>query len=714
MKSPPSPADLSLLPPDGGPDWNRLVFERSPYLLQHAANPVDWWPWGDAAFEEARRTGKPVFLSVGYATCHWCHVMERESFEDDDVAKLMNDAFVCVKVDREERPDVDHAYMTITQALTGSGGWPMTVLLTPDREAFFAGTYFPKSGRHGRPGMLELVPMLRDAWRQRRDLVVQEAGRITEALRDMTSASPGGELAVSTLEAGRDQLASRFDRTFGGFGHAPKFPTPHQLSFLLRWHRRSGDQAALEMVQSTFGAMRRGGLFDHVGFGYHRYSTDREWLVPHFEKMLYDQALLLLAASEAWQVTKSPQLEAIAREIATYVLRDMTSPEGGFYSAEDADSEGEEGLFYTWPLDEAMAVLGEDGPVVTKAYHFTREGNYHDEATRRPSGRNIPHLGRGLVETARELGMELDELHATLERGRLKLFAARSKRIRPLLDDKVLTDWNGLMIAALGRAGAALDVPEWIAAADRAADFVLAKLRGADGRLLKRWRAGEAGLPPVLDDYAFMTWGLVSLYRATFEPRRLEVALELARTMLRDFHDDADGALFLGSESGEKLPVRGKESYDGAIPSGNSVAALALVELARLTGEPTLEARAGEILAAYAGALTRMPSAHCQMLAALDMSLGPSHEIVVAGRREAADTRAMLRALQEAHLPNAVVLLREAGADDAMDRLAPFTTGMAAIGGKATAFACSGFACSAPTTDVEALLRQLAASVAAE
>ena len=703
----PDATALAALPSDGGSAWNRLVFERSPYLLQHAANPVDWRPCGDEAFDAARRENKPVFLSIGYSTCHWCHVMEQESFEDDEVAAALNEAFVCIKVDREERPDVDAAYMTVTQALTGSGGWPMTVVLTPDRKPFFAGTYFPKRGRHGRPGVMDLVPMLSSAWARQRDAVVAEADRITDALADMTRSAPGAELGVEAIEAARDQLAARFDPLHGGFGRAPKFPSPHQLSLLLRWHHRSGDPHALAMVESTLDGLRRGGIFDHVGLGLHRYATDREWLVPHFEKMLYDQALLINACVDAWLVTGRDEHATFAREVATYVLRDMTSAAGGFFSAEDADSEGEEGKFTTWTAAEMRSLLGAEADFVMKAFGARDEGNFRDEATAQSPGTNILHLPRPLPELASTLGIEVNELRARLERARAILFAAREERIHPLKDDKILTDWNGLMIAALARGGAALGEPSWIDAARRAAAFVLENLRDADGRLLKRWRGGEAGLPAVLDDYAFMMWGLVELYQSTFEPRWLAAAVELAHAMLSDFHDDADGALFLTSVIGERLPVRVKESHDGALPSGNSVAALSLHALARLTGDSKLEDASAAILAALAGNVARMPSAHCVLLAALDGALGPFHEIVLVGSKDAPNAAEMLKAIRGRYLPRAVVLWKDPADSAAIEALAPFTVGMRGHADRVVAHACTGFACAAPTDDPRVLMATL-------
>ena len=705
----PAPEVLAGLPEDGGPDWNRLVFEKSPYLLQHAANPVDWRPWGEAAFEAAREQGKPVFVSIGYATCHWCHVMEHESFEDAEVAALMNELFVCVKVDREERPDVDHVYMSVTQALTGSGGWPMTVVLTPDRKPFFAGTYFPKNGRGGRPGMMQLLPAVSEAWRNHREAVDDEAGRIVAALSEIAGGAPGPALDASSMEAAVAQLAQRFDPVHGGFGRAPKFPVPHQLSFLLRWHRRSGDAHALAMVEATLDAMRCGGVYDQVGHGLHRYSTDREWLVPHFEKMLYDQALLIIAAVETFQVTRESRFAELAREVIGYVARELSSPEGAFLSAEDADSEGEEGLFYAWTLDELREVAGEDAGIAEAVFGATRAGNWRDEATGRATGRNVLYLPEALAPRAVTLGMDEKVLRERVERVRLRLLAVRSKRERPFLDDKILPDWNGLMIAALAVAARALSEPSFAASATRAARFVLDRMRAPDGRLLKRWRQGEAALPGVLEDHAFMAWGLVELHQATQDPRWLTEALALVNVMIARFADDANGGFFLSADDGERLPVRPKDVHDGAIPAGSSVAALVLLKLARLTGDASLEERAQGTFRAFSGQIAQAPSASCLMLSALDLALGPSHEVVVAGRRGEAGTDALLGALAAPFLPGVVVLLRPEDDPGAVTRLAPFTEGMAMREGKATAYACSGNSCQEPTTDAGRLAAQVGA-----
>ncbi|MDQ7785669.1 MAG: thioredoxin domain-containing protein, partial [Desulfomonilaceae bacterium] len=507
---------------------NRLLNEKSPYLLQHAYNPVDWYPWGPEAFEKARTEQKPIFLSIGYSTCHWCHVMEHESFENEETAALMNGTFVSIKVDREERPDLDHLYMSVAQMMTGRGGWPLNVIMTPDKRPFFAGTYFPKESRFGRIGMDDLCNRIAELWSTRRDEVLQSAGKIVSAIRQVPDEQPGEAPDKSVLESAFRQLSQRFDPRRGGFGEAPKFPTPHNMLFLLRYWKRTGDSSALHMVEKTLEALRRGGVYDHVGFGFHRYSTDAEWLVPHFEKMLYDQAMLATAYLEAYQATGNDLYGRTADEIFTYVLRDMTSPQGGFYSAEDADSEGEEGKFYVWTLEEVRRILDdEEAEAVTEAFSLTADGNFREEATGRITGANIPHMRKSLDQVARTLDIPVEHARDLVERARRKLFEAREKRIHPHKDDKILTDWNGLMIAALAKGARVLGKPEYARAAAQAADFILGTLRSGDGRLLHRYRDGEAGLPAHVDDYAFFIWGLLELYEASFEVKYLKTALDL-------------------------------------------------------------------------------------------------------------------------------------------------------------------------------------------
>ncbi|MEP0548977.1 MAG: thioredoxin domain-containing protein [Rhodothermales bacterium] len=702
---------------------NRLADTQSPYLLQHAENPVDWYPWGNEAFEKARREDKPIFLSVGYATCHWCHVMEHESFEDDEVAALLNEHFVAVKVDREERPDVDALYMSVTQALTGHGGWPMTVLLTPERKPFFAGTYFPKHGRGGRPGMMDILPQIATAWADDRERVDASAEHITDAVRNgiAEQAASAGALGEETLETAFNQLSGRFDAEAGGFGAAPKFPTPHHLLFLLREAQRLGPdtvfgQRALRMVEATLGAMRRGGIFDHLGFGFHRYSTDRTWKLPHFEKMLYDQALLATAYTEAFEATRNPIYRRTAEEIFAYVERDLTSPDGAFFSAEDADSlnaegEKEEGAFYVWTQRELMQALGERNGVIAAAlFNVEREGNFRDEATRELTGANVLFRTVDDDEAAERFEVAAEAFRQRIGGMREALFDVRANRPRPLLDDKVLTDWNGLMIAALAKAARAFGAPEYAARAARAADFLLTTLRTDGGRLLHRYRNGDAGIPALLDDYAFLVWGLIELYQTTFEPRWLRAALDLNATMLRHFEDPEHGGLFLSPDDGEALLVRQKEYYDGASPSGNSVAYLNNLRLGRLTGQTELEDTA-ERIGQSSGAVTQAPMAHTMMMSALTFSLGSAQEITVVGERGAADTEALLDVLRGRYLPNAVVHLRPPDGGE-VAALAPYTEAQTMIDGKATAYVCEHFACQSPTTDPDELARQLDAAVA--
>ena len=688
---------------------NRLINEKSPYLLQHAHNPVDWHPWGEAAFAKAKKENKPVFLSIGYSTCHWCHVMEKESFEDDEVAALMNEHFVAIKVDREERPDIDKVYMAVTMAMTGSGGWPMTVILTPDKQPFFAGTYFPKEGAYGRPGMMQLLPGLARAWREDPARAREAASNVVAAVRTHGLPVAGDELGLDTLAQANAELADAYDPVHGGFGRAPKFPTPHNLMFLLRYAQRHGDKEALARVEKTLLRMRRGGVFDHVGLGFHRYSTDREWLLPHFEKMLYDQALMAIACVETYQATGKEELAAIAREIFSYVQRDMQAPEGGFYSAEDADSEGEEGKFYVWSPAQVAEIVGrDDAKLFNRVYDIARGGNFRDQATGRKTGHSIPRLKDPLADVAADLKMDAAALEARLEVIRRKLFEAREKRVHPLKDDKVLTDWNGLMIAALAKGAQALDEPAYAKAAAKAADFVLAKLRNDEGRLLKRYRQGEASLPAHLTDYAFMVWGLIDLYEATLEPRYLRHALGLNDMMLEHFWDDFKGGLFFTADDGEKLLMRRKEIYDGAIPSGNSVAVLNLLRLSNLCAKPEYDKKARAIIAAFSGTVARQPATSAMLMTAVDFAVGPAQEVVIAGRPGAADATQMLAALRRPFLPRKVLLFRPDGPRSAeIAKIAPYSKEMGSTGGQATAFVCTNFACLRPTTDVKAMLRSL-------
>jgi len=674
---------------------NRLIQEKSPYLLQHAHNPVDWHPWGEAAFARARAEDKPVFLSVGYATCHWCHVMAHESFEDDEVARVLNESWVSIKVDREERPDVDQVYMAACQALTGQGGWPLSAFLTPEGKPFYAGTYFPKTGRFGRPGFIDLLGMLAEKWRTEREIVIKAADQLTGVLAGpepgpVSDAAPG----LESLEKAYTHLARSFDPQWGGFGQAPKFPMPHQLTFLLRWHRRRPDSQALEMVEKTLAAMRHGGIFDQVGLGFHRYSVDEKWLAPHFEKMLYDQALLAMAYLEACQVTGQDFYARTAREIFEYVRRDMTSPEGGFYAAEDADSEGREGLFYLWRPEEVVDVLGEEGArIFSRFYDVTDQGNFEDQTS-------IPRITVPAEAFARREGLTLEELEGRLDEDRQKLFARREGRVRPLKDDKILTAWNGLMIAALAKGAQILGREAYARDAARAASFILSRMKTGQGGLLRRYRLGDAALPGYLDDYAYFVWGLIELYEATFDPAWLEEALALSKTMEAWFGDEDGGGFYFSGRGNEELIARKKEAYDGALPSGNAVAALNLLRLGRMTGDPGLEALADKTIRAFAGQLIEYPGAHAFFLQALDFAIGPAREIVIAGDPEAPDSVAVVQAVRKRFQPGRVLLFKPDGeAGRRLAELAPFVREMGPEDGRATVYVCQDHACRRPVSD---------------
>lgn len=693
---------------------NRLADEQSPYLRQHKDNPVDWYPWGEAAFTKAREEDTPIFLSIGYSTCHWCHVMERESFEDEAVAQVLNDGFVPIKVDREERPDVDSIYMDVCQMMRGQGGWPLTVLLTPERKPFFAATYLPKEGRFQQTGLMDLLPRVRTLWQNDRDKLLEDAEEVTDLLRRSTEEEGGGDAPGPQLlsDAAR-QLSRQFDRTHGGFGSAPKFPAPHNLLFLLRHWHRTGEERALDMVTETLDQMRLGGLFDQVGYGFHRYSTDQQWTLPHFEKMLYDQAMHVLAYTEAYQATGEDRYETTAREVIAYVLRDLQAPAGGFYSAEDADSENEEGemeegAFYVWSTDAVRDLLDADlAELVIDVYNLSPEGNYQEESTGKRTGKNVLHLDRSLAEEADRREMDEDVLRERLGTARAALLEARSDRPRPGLDDKVLTDWNGLMVAALATAARAFGEPEYEAAARQTAQFLQEEMHDGEGRLLHRYRDGDAGIRATLDDYAFLTRGLLELYETTFEPQWLQAACDHMDACLDRFWDAERGGFYMTPDDGEALIVRPKDANDGAMPSGNSVQLTNLLRLARFTGRTEFEDTAAA-LSRWAGPSARSrPTGFTALLMGLDWALGTPREIVVAGEWEADDTQALLTVLRETYSPTTVTLHRPPGDDPAITDLAPFTAAQTPRDGQAAAYVCRDFQCEAPTTDPDRLRKQL-------
>jgi len=692
----PNAALISQLPEDGGPDFNRLIFESSPYLLQHARNPIDWYPWNEEAISLAQREDKPIFLSIGYTTCHWCHVMERESFEDEEVAQLLNQNYVCIKVDREERPDLDHVYMTVTQMMTGRGGWPMTVIMSPEKVPFFAGTYFPKSS------MLELLPHFAKVWQQERNKVDEIGQAIIANLAKAKEDQSGGDLNASYLDRCFESLSNAYDPVYGGFGKSPKFPTPHALSFLLRYHQRTGKTEALEMVQHTIRQIRLSGTYDQIGWGIHRYSTDQEWLVPHFEKMLYDQALFAIASLETYQILGDSFYQKACTDTLSYVERELSSPMGGFYSAVDADSEGEEGKFYLWQEDEIKTVLEQkDAELFISLYQFDEQGNYLDEATRKKTGENIPHLKQSVAEHAQQRGISPSEFSQQLEKIRLRLFEARESRIHPQRDDKVLTDWNGLMISAFARAGQAFNRSDYIERSKKAADFCLHHLRESSGRLIKRWRNGKSGLPAHLDDYAFLTQGLLDLYEAGQEFKYFIHARELTDLAIRLFEDKERGGFFLTAKDGEKLLTRPKDIYDGAIPSGNSIMALNLARIWQMSQDQKYLQCLTHSFTAFSGFLKTNPSGAENFLHALAYMLHPPQEIVIFGDPENLKVQAFLKEINSRFLPFKSLIQisseqKNGKIAQQLPHLEPFFSSS-----DPSLFMCQDYACEKPATDLE-------------
>jgi uncharacterized protein len=676
---------------------NRLAGETSPYLLQHAHNPVDWYPWGPEAIARAKAEDRPIFLSIGYSACHWCHVMERESFEDPAIAALMNEHFVNVKVDREERPDLDQIYMAAVQAMTGHGGWPMSVFLTPDLRPFFGGTYYPPTDSRGMPGFPRILQSVHHAWKERRDEIVSSAGEMTEHLRSVGTVPAGkGELGVKLLDGAARSLARSFDSTHGGFGQAPKFPHSMDLRVLLRQHARTKEAHALHMVRHTLDKMARGGIYDHLGGGFARYSTDERWLAPHFEKMLYDNALLSSVYLEAYQATGDPEYARVARETMDYILGRMTSPEGGFHATEDADSEGVEGKYYVWTLAEIRDVLGPDrAKEFAYVYDVTEHGNWEEK--------NILNLPKPIAQAAKLLGRDEDELRKALDEDRAELLEARSRRVPPGMDTKILTSWNGLMIAPLADGAAVLDDDRYVEAARRAAAFVLDRMRAEGGRLLHSYKDGQAKFNGYLDDYANMIDGLTHLYEATGEPRWVEASLELAGVMIEEFHDRDGGGFYYTGTSHEELIARQKDAYDNATPSGNAMAATALLRLGALTGRDDLTELGRATLATVQVVLEKAPMAAGQSLIALDFLLATPQEFAVVAGTDPAEFRAVLHAIHSRFLPHKVVAPAPAGQEAASPEVIPLLADRPAREGRTTTYICERFACQAPVIGVEGL-----------
>jgi hypothetical protein len=704
---------------------NRLAQEKSPYLLQHAYNPVDWYPWGEEAFAKARRENKPIFLSIGYSTCHWCHVMAHESFENEEVAAIMNREFVNIKVDREERPDVDRVYMTFVQATTGGGGWPMSVWLTPDLKPFVGGTYFPPESRYGQPAFKNVLERIAAAWKENHEKIVEQSGQIVAALRESQSTGKAGtKIDESILEAAYRQIDRNYDPKEGGFGNAPKFPRPVTLNFLTRLYARDPKSETgkhgLEMALFTLRKMAAGGMHDHIGGGFHRYSVDRYWHVPHFEKMLYDQAQLAVAYLDAFQITRDRQYEAIARDILDYVARDMTSKEGGFFSAEDADSavagigdpghaKTAEGAFYVWKKKEIDAALGDVAEIFDFHYGVQDHGNAPEGSDPQDEfrGKNILIERHTIQETAKRFQKTEQETGKLLEQSREKLFSIRVKRPRPHLDDKIIAAWNGLMISAYARAAQVLDEPRYLEVATRAARFVGKNLYEEKSKLLYRnYRGGRSGIEAFADDYAFVIQGLLDLYEASFDVEWLKFAARLQETQDRLFFDEKNGGYFSSSGKDASVFLRMKDDNDGAEPAASSVAALNLLRLSQIHDNPAAAGvdRARETIDAFGATFSHFASAMPQILVALDYSLSKPRQIVIAGRKDAPETKVLLQEVNRHFLPKTVLFLADgAEGQKYLAERNEAIRAMSLIDGKSAAYVCENFTCKAPVTDPKAL-----------
>ncbi len=679
---------------------NRLIKEKSPYLLQHAYNPVDWYPWSPEAFDKAKAEDKPVFVSIGYSTCHWCHVMEKECFNDDQVAELMNQTFVSIKVDREERPDLDAAYMAVCQTMGRSCGWPLNVIMSPDKNPFFISSYIPKDNRYGTVGMLSLVPQIGEIWKKQKSEMETIGKELKEQIELDTEITGENELDKADIDNAYDQLFLRFDSENGGFGTAPKFPSPSNLLFLLRYWNRTKNKTAWDMVEKTLRSMRLGGIFDQIGLGFHRYSTDAQWLVPHFEKMLYDQALLTLAYIEAFQASGAQKFMITAKETLDYVLRDLASAEGGFYSAEDADSEDEEGKFYLWTSEEIkLSLPPADADLAIKLFDIKPNGNYFDPP-KGNNGKNILHFSKPLDQFALESNLTVDELIGKLGKITKILFRVRENRVHPSKDDKILVDWNGLMIAALARAGQVFGEQKYLEAASKAADFVLKEMKTQDGKLYHRYVKGDRAFLGFLDDYSFFVFGLIELYEAGFDEKYLTVGVELTKKMVAEFWDKQNGGFFFSAKDADEAVPRIKQSYDGAAPSGYSVALLNLLRLSQITGQTSFEDYAKKMIDASAEEVKSQPLGHSFLLVGLDFALGPSSNLVLVGESNNLDTQSMRAALRKNYLPNLTVTLWTAE----KAKVTPPGVNYEKIDGKTTAYVCLNQTCMPPTTSVEKML----------
>ena len=682
---------------------NRLIHETSPYLLQHAHNPVDWYPWSEEAFEKAKKENKPVLLSIGYSACHWCHVMERESFENEKIAALMNELFVNIKVDREERPDLDEIYMNAVQMLTGRGGWPMTMFLTPEGKPFYGGTYFPPEDRQGMPGFPRILQGVAQAYRERPADVEKSVAQILETLHHMAESQPSeNDFAPGIIAESCEKIARAYDSENGGLGQAPKFPNPGVYELFLRYYSESGDERYLTMVAQTLSKMAQGGIYDHVGGGFHRYSVDAKWLVPHFEKMLYDNAQLLRIYSQAYLITREPLYKTVVEESARYLLREMHQPEGGFYSTQDADSEGEEGKFFVWTLAEIDALLGaEDGEVFARMYDVTEEGNFEEK--------NILHPILTVDQASKFFRKEKSEIEALIARTKEKLFTAREKRIKPFRDEKIIAAWNGLLLSGLAEAIKITGASSCLEASRRTVEFIFGRMF-RDGYLLHVYKDGQAKLRGYLDDYAFVALGLLDLYEVLLDRSLIDRAMELADIMLREFWDERGGGLFYTGKSHQPLISRAKPVFDASIPSGNAIAAQLLLRLYHLVGAEEYHTRAETILRSYYDAMVSQPFGFAHMLCALDQYLHPAKEIVIVGERSDARTTDLIKEIHSLYLPNKAVLIFAPG--ESLEKVSPLMVGKQQIDGRPTAYVCQNFTCSAPVTSWAELKRLLETNAA--
>ncbi|MGE6631856.1 thioredoxin domain-containing protein [Bacillus sp. NPDC077027] len=677
---------------------NRLITEKSPYLLQHTHNPVDWYPWSEEAFQKATHENKPIFVSIGYATCHWCHVMAHESFEDEEVAAILNEHFISIKVDREERPDIDSMYMSVCQMMTGQGGWPLNVFLTPEQKPFYAGTYFPKRSRYGRPGLIEALTQLIDVYHRDRQHVESLAEKATNNLRIKASGDTNHTLQEKVLHETYYQLISNFDTAHGGFGSAPKFPAPHMIGFLFRYAQWSKQENAQYASMKTLDGMANGGIYDHIGAGFARYSTDEKWLVPHFEKMLYDNALLMIAYTEAFQITKNKRYQDIVNNVITFVKRDMTSEQGAFYSALDADTEGKEGRYYVWSKDEIMTHLGKDlGSLFCAVYTITEEGNF--------DGHNIPHtIFTHFDKVKEQFSLDDDQLHKQLSSARETLLHIRQTRPAPLVDDKVLTSWNALMVVALAKAGKVFSSSEHVDMAKTAMSFIEQQLT-IDGRLMVRYREGDVKNKGFIEDYAHVLWAYLELYEATDDLTYLEKATTIGEQMFELFWDHEKGGFYFSGTDAEALIVREKEVYDGAMPSGNSTALIQLLTLSRLTGRLDWTRKLESMFSSFFIDVSSYPSGHTAFLQGFMQQFATKREIVILGRKDDPNRQRLLHSLRQAFMPFDVILVAETGGD--LKNIAPFAKDYKRKGNQTTVYICENYSCQQPLTNIDEVLNQL-------